>query len=274
MPGTRTSPDAVLKRPLEGFRRRLQYYIRARGRNYIVAWAHRISGILLVLYLWLHLYTLGSLLDPAEYEAKMRFWSAFPFVFLEWLLAVPVIFHALNGARLVAYESFGLRKDPLVLRWVWGASGAYLVLLAVMMILDNQSVTPVFFWAVATSAGLGLVILAVSKIRPTGLSIFWKLHRLTGVFLLIMIPAHMFFMHLAQPLGHDSVVVIERMRIGFIKLIDLLLLLAALYHGGFGLVSMVKDYLHNRARQYGVAVVVVLVMTIAGWWGLRLILKV
>ena len=121
---------------------------------------------------------------------------------------------------------------------------------------------------------VGLVILAASKIRPTGLSIFWKLHRLTGVFLLVMIPAHMFFMHLAQPLGHDSVVVIDRMRIGFIKLIDLLLLLAALYHGGFGLISIAKDYLHNKSRQCGVTVVVVLAMTIAGWWGFHLILKV
>lgn len=64
---------------------------------------------------------------PEIYDARMKLLRLPLFVLLEWLLAVPVIFHALNGGRLMLYEIFGNRKDALVLRWALGLSVAPVV---------------------------------------------------------------------------------------------------------------------------------------------------
>ena len=78
----------------------VSFYAKTRGWPFIIAWIHRISGILLALYFCVHIYTLSFLATPAVYDAKMKFFGDFFLSFLEWLLAVPVIFHALNGGRL------------------------------------------------------------------------------------------------------------------------------------------------------------------------------
>ena len=57
----------------------LSRYVLTRGWHYILAWCHRLAGIVLVVYLLLHLYTLNSLYVPANYEAKMKIFS-FPFL--------------------------------------------------------------------------------------------------------------------------------------------------------------------------------------------------
>ena len=53
----------------------LSRYVLTRGWHYILAWCHRLAGIVLVVYLLLHLYTLNSLYVPANYEAKMKIFS-------------------------------------------------------------------------------------------------------------------------------------------------------------------------------------------------------
>ncbi len=94
-------------------------YARSRGWPFVLSWIHRISGILLILYVLFHIYTLSFLKSPDVFDAKMRFFSLFIFVFLEWALAIPVIIHAFNGGRLILYEIFGNRKDDALMRWVW-----------------------------------------------------------------------------------------------------------------------------------------------------------
>ncbi len=64
--------------------------------------------------------------------------------------------------------------------------------------------------------------------------------------MLLMIPAHMLFMHLNPSLGHDAQTIIERMRHPFIKLVDLSLVLSVLYHGGYSLFSIGQDYLKSE----------------------------
>lgn len=69
---------------------------------------HRITGIGMVLYLVLHIYMTSLTLDPLR-------WASFlttienPLVrFGEWLLAGAVIFHGLNGIRLILSEALGI----------------------------------------------------------------------------------------------------------------------------------------------------------------------
>jgi succinate dehydrogenase / fumarate reductase cytochrome b subunit len=252
----------------------ISFYARTRGWPFVIAWGHRIAGVLLTLYVLLHIYTLSFLVTPGSYDAEMKVYGFFLFSFLEWLLALPVIFHALNGGRLISFELFGTRSDRLILMWVFGLTVIYVLLQAVLMILGTQSVTPVFFWLTVSILSLCLVVLVTTKIWQTKGSVSWKLQRISGAYLFIMIPAHLLFMHLQPAVGHEASVVIARMQHIFIKLVDITLVIAVLFHAGYGLVSIGKDYITSRILQKFLTFLVILVISVFGWIGVKIILIV
>lgn len=252
----------------------LARYSRNRGGAFIISWCHRLSGMLLVSFLWFHIYTLSSLSEPGSYESKMALYKVPILIFLEWALAVPVIFHALNGGRLILYESFRFRRDEVLLNWVGGLTLLYAVLLGALMVMGNQSVSPLFFWLAALSVGVTLAYGLYARIRLTSHKPTWKLQRLTAAFLLVLVPAHFLFMHLNPQVAKEAQEVVLRLQSPWIKLVDALLVLCALYHGGYGLISILHDYAASkRVRAAGIAAVV-LVMAIAAWAGLKLLLWV
>ena len=247
---------------------------KTKGWPFIVSWAHRISGILLVLYLWFHIYTLSFLTEPDAYNAKMKVLQIFIFVLLEWLLAIPVIFHALNGGRLILYESFGIRKNEILIRWVLVFSAVYTLLVGLMFLLESQNATPLFFWSTTLALCIAVAYPVFSKIWPTENLLTWKLQRLTGAFLLVLIPAHLLFMHLNVSIGHEASVVIARMQHFFIKIVDTAIVVCALYHGGYGILSVAKDYIQSKSLQNIFAGLIVLIMMLFGWFGIKLIFTV
>ena len=250
------------------------FYAKTRGWEFILSWSHRLTGLLLLLYVWFHLITLSALSIPGNYDAKMALFSSPLIVFFEWLLAIPVIFHAVNGGRLMLFEIYGYRDDTAMVRWVFVVSAAYACLLAVFMLLGNQSVSPIFFW-------LTVFIIAVicgyafsARIWRLGHSQFWKFQRVSGVFLLVMIPAHFLFMHLNPAVGKDSAMIIARIQNFFIKIVDLAMVLAVLYHGGYGLFSVGKDYIVSQRLQILMTVLVAVVMVLSAWIGLKVIITI
>lgn len=252
----------------------IAFYAKIRGWAFILSWSHRIAGLILIVYLWFHLITLSALSIPGDYDAKMVLFSSPVVVFLEWLLAIPMIFHALNGGRLMLFEIYGYRDDAAMIRWLFVVAAAYVFLLAVFMLLGNQSVSPIFFW-------LTLSIIAVicgyelsARIWRLGHSLFWKLQRTSGAFLLIMIPAHFLFMHLNPAVGKDSAVIIARIQNVFIKIVDLATVLAVVYHAGYGLFSVIRDYIGFRRLQLLLTVLVAIVMVLFAWVGLKIIIRV
>lgn len=70
------------------------------------AWIlHRISGIALIGYLFLHIYSLSPLSQGREaFDAKMQSFTTPIFMVLEWLLFAFVLFHSLNGIRIVLVD--------------------------------------------------------------------------------------------------------------------------------------------------------------------------
>jgi len=250
------------------------FYADTRGWAFILSWGHWITGLLLVLYVWFHLITLSALSSPGDYDAKMAWFSSPLFVFFEWLLAIPVIFHAANGGRLMLFEIYGYRNDTAMIRWLFVVSGAYAGLLAVFMLLGNQSVSPIFFWLTAFVIAVVCGYALLAKIWRSGHSRFWKFQRATGVFLLIMIPAHFLFMHLNPAAGKESAVIIARMQNVFVKIVDVTVVLAVLYHGGYGLFSVGKDYIVSRPLQILMTVLVAAVMVLFAWMGLELIITI
>lgn len=257
---------AIEKIPLLGF------YAQTRGWPYVIAWGHRIAGVLLALYVLLHVYTLSFLSTPDIYDAKMKVYGIQLFSFLEWLLVIPVIFHALNGGRLISYEIFGARSDRLMLTWVFGLTVIYASLQAVLMIMGTQSVTPTFFWLTVSLLSVCLVVLVATKIWQIQGAVTWKLQRISGAYLFIMIPAHLLFMHLHPAVGHEAGVVIARMQNILIKLVDITLVMAILFHAGYGLISIGKDYVTSRILQKLITFFIIFLMALFGWIGVKLIL--
>jgi succinate dehydrogenase hydrophobic anchor subunit len=252
----------------------IAFYAKTRGWAFILSWSHRIAGLILVVYLWFHLITLSALSILGDYDAKMVLFSFPAIVFLEWLLAIPMIFHALNGGRLMLFEIYGYRDDAAMIRWLFVVAAAYVSLLAVFILLGNQSVSPIFFW-------LTILIIAVicgyafsARIWRLGHSLFWKLQRISGAFLLIMIPAHFLFMHLNPAVGKDSAVIIARIQNVFIKVVDLATVLAVVYHAGYGLFSVSRDYIALRRLQILLTALVAIVMVLSAWVGLKIIIRV
>jgi succinate dehydrogenase / fumarate reductase cytochrome b subunit len=250
------------------------FYAKTRGWEFILSWSHRLTGLLLLLYVWFHLITLSALSIPGNYDAKMALFSSPLIVFFEWLLAIPVIFHAVNGGRLMLFEIYGYRDDTAMVRWVFVVSAAYACLLAVFMLLGNQSVSPIFFW-------LTVFIIAVicgyafsARIWRLGHSQFWKFQRVSGVFLLVMIPAHFLFMHLNPAVGKDSAMIIARIQNFFIKIVDLAMVLAVVYHGGYGLFSVGKDYIVSQRLQILMTVLISVMMVLSAWIGLKVIITI
>jgi succinate dehydrogenase / fumarate reductase cytochrome b subunit len=250
------------------------FYAKTRGWAFILSWIHRITGLLLLLYVWFHLITLSALSIPGNFDAKMALFSAPLIVFFEWLLAIPVIFHAVNGGRLMLFEIYGYRDDTAMIRWLFMVSAAYVSLLAVLMLLGNQSVSPIFFWLTVLIIAVICGYAFVARIWRLGHSQFWKFQRASGAFLLVMIPAHFLFMHLNPAVGKDSAVIIARIQNAFIKIVDLALVLAVVYHGGYGLFSVGKDYLVSRRLQVLMTALIVVVMVLSAWIGLKIIIKI
>jgi succinate dehydrogenase/fumarate reductase cytochrome b subunit len=249
-------------------------YSKNRGWPFVLSWAHRITGILLLLYVCVHLVLLSSLKTPGAFDSKMKMLSFFLFVFLEWLLAIPVIFHALNGGRLILYESFRSRIDHRMIRWVLGLSVAYVLFLGMMMFMGDQNVSPVLFWLAAMIFGISLVYIAATRIWTSKNTVFWRIHRISGAYLFIMIPAHLLFMHINPANGHEAAAIIARMQSFYIKLVDLTLVLGVLYHAGYGVVAMAKDYIDRRAAINAVTILVAGLMVFFAWVGISLIAAV
>jgi succinate dehydrogenase hydrophobic anchor subunit len=252
----------------------ISFYAKTRGWPYVIAWSHRIAGLILVAYLWFHTYTLLSLSSPPLYDASMKIYGSFLFTILEWALAIPVIFHALNGGRLILYEGFEMRNDGTMIRYVLGLSVLYVALLGVLMLMGTQNVSPAFYWLAMLITALTLTYGVASKFWKTQHSLLWKLQRFTGVFLLVMVPAHLLFMHLNPSMAKEANIVIMRMQNGFIKLVDIALMVMVIYHAGYGLISVLRDYLFFRVLRTGLAVLVILVMVIFAWVGVRLTIAV
>lgn len=226
----------------------VSFYAGTRGWYFVVSWCHRITGILVVLMVLSHVNRFGSAPDSRGF---------FLIPFFQWALSIPVIFHAFNGARLIQYECWGRRDDENMLQWVFGLLGVFVLLLALFMIVGGQRVSPFFYWMLMGTGALVTGYAVGARIWKTGHSVFWRLQRVSGAFLLVMIPAYILFLHLHPALSL------------FLKGVYGLLLFAALYHGAYGVWSVLSDYVSSQTLQKILILAVTLLFLVFFWIGLR-----
>ena len=80
--------------------------VRYRGGEGMLAWAfHRISGVAIWLFLVLHIvdiFLVGA--APDVYDTLLGFYATPVGIIMEWLLGAAVLYHALNGLRIVIMD--------------------------------------------------------------------------------------------------------------------------------------------------------------------------
>ncbi len=97
-----------------------------------IAWLlHRITGVALALYLMTHIWVISNLAHgPAAFDATMKFLHGFLFRLLEVGLLAAVLFHTLNGARIILLDYGNAAQKEMIVRYVW----AVLVLSAILTV--------------------------------------------------------------------------------------------------------------------------------------------
>jgi len=91
------------------------------------AWMlHRLTGLALIGYLVLHIWGLKSITNREAYNALITSYHAPIFKVGEFLLLGAVIYHALNGLRIVLIDFVGWSPNQKRLFWTLGAVAAVL----------------------------------------------------------------------------------------------------------------------------------------------------
>ena len=227
--------------------------------------------MILVAFILLHLYTLTKLSVPPEYTATVRSYGTYPFAILAWALSLPLIFHALNGGRLILYESFGLRDDSAMIRWAFALSGLYMLVLGLLMLLGDQWASPLFYWVAVLPFSMATMYPLARHLWSVPHCLTWRLQRLTAAFLFVVAPAHMLFMHLNPSVAGDPSLVVSRLQNSFIKGVDLAILVAVLYHGAYGVTTVLKDYISSKRLCASLSLLVYLVMGVLALAGASII---
>jgi len=80
--------------------------VRYRGGEGMLAWAfHRISGVAIWLFLVLHVIDIFLVgVAPDVYDTLLFIYATPIGILLEWLLGAAVLYHALNGLRIIVMD--------------------------------------------------------------------------------------------------------------------------------------------------------------------------
>jgi succinate dehydrogenase hydrophobic membrane anchor protein len=248
----------------------LAYYVNSRGWSFLLSWGHRLAGLTLLAYIFAHIYTLSLLFNPATFDADMKFLDHFIFAFLEWCVAIPVIFHSLNGSRLILYELFHVREEELMIRSVVVLGFIYVILVGFFFIEEGPRISAAIFLSITNAISISALLIVLFKIWATKNSVLWKLQRVTGAFMLPMLIGHMFFMHMNYLTGHESKTILMRMQSPFIKSLDFVFIVFLLFHAGYGLFSIIADYIKPGPLLKSLTILIFIMMAISAFFGIRL----
>lgn len=102
---------------------------RYRIRTGMFAWImHRLTGVGLVVYLVIHIWGLKSLTDPTAFNALIAKYHAPIYKVGEFGLLVAVVYHAMNGLRIVLIDFLGWSPNQKKLFATLGAVAVVLIL--------------------------------------------------------------------------------------------------------------------------------------------------
>ena len=123
--------------------------LRYRGGEGMLAWAfHRISGIAIWAFVVLHvidIFLVGA--APDTYDTLLAIYAHPIGIVLEWLLGAAVLYHALNGLRIIVMDFW-----PALTRYhrqLWYASWVlfFLIGIPVTVVIFGQFARAMGWWA-------------------------------------------------------------------------------------------------------------------------------
>ncbi len=114
------------------------YHILLGYYKYSGSWAwiiHRLTGIGLTLYIIVHIYAISALQKGKEaFDTEMKFFSSPFFLFLEWALGALVLYHALNGIRIVLIDlGNGSKYHKSLYYGIWIVGIVLMVIMAILI---------------------------------------------------------------------------------------------------------------------------------------------
>ena len=102
-------------------------FVRYKVREGMFAWIlHRLTGLALVGYIIVHVWGLKAITNPDAYNALITDYHAPLYKVGEFLLLGAVIYHALNGMRIVLIDFMGWSPNQRKLFWSLGGLAAVL----------------------------------------------------------------------------------------------------------------------------------------------------
>ena len=120
--GASAGGTAVQDLPRERPQEKPGRFQRYRVRKGMFAWMlHRFTGVALVVYLAIHVWGLKSVTNREAYNALIAKYHGPLYVIGEFLLLGAVIYHALNGLRIVLIDFLGWSPYQARLYWTLGA---------------------------------------------------------------------------------------------------------------------------------------------------------
>jgi succinate dehydrogenase / fumarate reductase cytochrome b subunit len=123
--------------------------LRYRGGEGMLAWAfHRISGVAIWAFLVLHvidIFLVGA--APDTYDTLLVIYAHPVGIVLEWLLGAAVLYHALNGLRIIIMDFW-----PALTRYhrqLWYASWVlfFIIGIPVTVVIFGQFARAMGWWA-------------------------------------------------------------------------------------------------------------------------------
>jgi succinate dehydrogenase / fumarate reductase cytochrome b subunit len=116
--------------------------LRYRGSEGMLAWAfHRISGVAIWAFVVLHvidIYLVGG--NPEAYNEILKIYASLPGRIMEVLLGAALLYHALNGLRIIVMDFWPAMT--IYHKQMWYAS--WVVFLIVGLPVTYQIMAPVF----------------------------------------------------------------------------------------------------------------------------------
>lgn len=104
-----------------------------------LAWfIHRITGILLFFYIFLHLYVINKLKDPEEYKATITFMNDPVIKLGEIALLGLVLAHALNGIRLTLIDIGVSTRLHKIIFWISACIGLVILTIGGLHVLGGN----------------------------------------------------------------------------------------------------------------------------------------
>ncbi len=118
----------------------LRWFVPFRKGVGMYAWLlHRLTGLGILAYLFLHLFTISSLTQGVEglFHEETYLYTAMIFNFLKFGLAVAIIYHGLNGLRVILIDfRFPVRYHKLLF-WIFLVLGVILIAIAGYLIFTQ-----------------------------------------------------------------------------------------------------------------------------------------